>query len=225
MTMRKYATVKMLVTLPVLATAALLQGCVSDEMALDDTYYQNSGSSQFPIEYAKGPVTMSVDTSHGALQPAQVQAVAGFARQSMSGGLTPVVIRRPAGGGASARMAEEIAGLMLMQGLPREMIRMGTYPAPASAPVQLTYVKSYAHTKPCGDWTANAAETDHNRLMPNHGCAVQSNIAALIADPQDVVSPKPATPVHSAVGNVAIRKQHMGQSQTGFGSLFNIFGG
>jgi pilus assembly protein CpaD len=206
MTMRNFA-------IPGLAlVAVLLGGCMSDDIALDDAYIPASGSERYPIQYAKGPVTLRIDSSHGSLQRSQAHAVRGFARQAMAGGVTPVTIHRPAGGGASGRVAKEIAGLMLQQGLPRDMIRTGTYPAPANAPVQLSYVKRYAHTKECGDWSVDSADTGLNEPMPNHGCAVQANIAAMIADPEDLESPDAATLVHSGAGNVAIGKIQTGQS-------------
>ena len=78
-----------------------LGGCAHDELALDDAYVPLSPEERFPIEYARGPITMEVSSAHGSLQPSQVNAVARFARQSMGGSLTPVSIKRPAGGGAS----------------------------------------------------------------------------------------------------------------------------
>jgi pilus assembly protein CpaD len=85
------------------------------------------------------------------------------------------------------------------------------------------YANGRAYTKPCGDWSEDLSNTGRNDVMPNHGCAVQANIAAMLADPKDVVTPNKTTPAHSAVGVAAIRKQQTGQSQTGFGSLFSIF--
>lgn len=221
--MRKFVMSQKTLSLVAAVAALSVAGCAGGDMALDDAYVPLTPSERYPIEYAKGPITLQVASDHGTLQPSQVNAVAGFARQSMSGGLTPVMIRRPAGGGASARVAEEVAGLMLQQGVPRNMIRMATYPAPASAPVQLAYVKSYAHTKPCGEWLENAADTGSNEHMSNHGCAVQSNIAAMIANPENIVVPEPVSPVPAANGTAAIKKISNGQGATGFGSLFGIF--
>ncbi len=165
---------------------------------------------------------MEVATTHGALQPGQVNAVARFARQALAGGVSPVVIRRPAGGGASARVANDIAGLVLQQGVPRNMIRMATYPAPASAPVQIGYVKARAHTAPCGDWSMDSANEFKNEQMPNHGCAVQSNIAAMLANPQDAVAPQPTSPAQAAAGTAAIKKISNGQSSSGVPSIFGF---
>ncbi len=221
--MSKFVMSRKILSLAALATTVALAGCARDDLALDDAYLPNSPSERFPIEYAKGPVTLEVASSSGTLQPAQVNAVSRFARQSLAGGLTPVMVKRPAGGGASRRVAEEIAGLMLQQGVPREMIRMGTYPAPASAPVQLAYVKSYAHTKPCGDWSVDATDTGQNQHMSNHGCAVQANIAAMVADPEDFVTPQPVTPVPAPNGTAAIKKISDGSGSATGRSLFSIF--
>lgn len=199
-----------------------LGGCAHDELALDDAYVPLSPEERFPIEYARGPITMEVSSAHGSLQPSQVNAVARFARQSMGGSLTPVSIKRPAGGGASANVAEEIAGLMIRQGVPRSMIRMGTYPAPSSAPVRLAYVKSFAHTKPCGDWSMDLTQSSQNIDMPNHGCAVQSNIAAMLSNPEDAVAPQAVTPGQAASGTNAIKKISNGSSTSPLASIFGF---
>lgn len=39
----------------------------------------------------------------------------------------------------------------------------------------------------CGQWDADSTETSYNLMMPNHGCAVQHNIAAMAANPRDLV--------------------------------------
>jgi type IV pilus biogenesis protein CpaD/CtpE len=39
----------------------------------------------------------------------------------------------------------------------------------------------------CGDWSEDVTDTGENQLMLNHGCAIQSNIAAMAAKPTDLV--------------------------------------
>jgi hypothetical protein len=48
-------------------------------------------------------------------------------------------------------------------------------------------VNGKAVVKKCGDWSENAAESSDNEMAENHGCAVQSNIAAMSANPNDLV--------------------------------------
>jgi Pilus biogenesis CpaD protein (pilus_cpaD) len=45
-----------------------------------------------------------------------------------------------------------------------------------------------ATVEECGDWSKNAADTETNEFSPNHGCAVQANIAAMAAYPNDLVN-------------------------------------
>jgi type IV pilus biogenesis protein CpaD/CtpE len=44
-----------------------------------------------------------------------------------------------------------------------------------------------ATVEDCGQWDADATDSDYNLMMPNHGCAVQANIAAMAANPRDLV--------------------------------------
>jgi type IV pilus biogenesis protein CpaD/CtpE len=48
-------------------------------------------------------------------------------------------------------------------------------------------VGNRASVEDCGQWDMDSTETDYNLMMPNHGCAVQSNIAAMAANPRDLV--------------------------------------
>jgi pilus assembly protein CpaD len=179
-------------------TTLMLNGCSTYEdltTSSIDTPAPYSGSELHPITVAKGPVTLEVATTNGSLQPTQVNAISGFTHQAMSSGLTPMIISRPNGGGVSARVASEIAALVSQQGMPRSRIRMSTYAGPAAGPVTLSYITTAARTAACGQWTEDATETFENRNTPNHGCAVQANIAAMIADPQTLVVPRPKSPI------------------------------
>jgi pilus assembly protein CpaD len=189
-------------------SSTMLSGCVSDELVSDEMSRapDKTGSENYPITVAKGPVTLEVASSQGTLQPTQINAVTGFAHQAMSAGVTPLTISRPSGGGASARVASEIAALMTQQGVSRQMIRMATYPAPASAPVNISYVTTYAKTKPCGEWPEDLTETSSNEDYSSHGCAVQANIAAMVANPETFIVPSNNDPIRASSRVLAIKK-------------------
>jgi type IV pilus biogenesis protein CpaD/CtpE len=60
----------------------------------------------------------------------------------------------------------------------------------------------------CGEWSVDSTETQSNMLLPNHGCAVQANIAAMAAYPQDLVklrrmSLPPASPRVAAINAIS----------------------
>ena len=188
-------------------SALALSGCISDEFALDDTTPTRpyTGSEAFPILVETGPVSLEVSSTHGTLQPNQINAVAAFTNQAMSAGTTPVTINRPSGGGASARVAREITALMSQQGLSRNMMRVTTYSGPASGAVVVSYVSTHARTRPCGDWTEDAANTNSNQHLPNHGCAVQTNIAAMVVDPSTFIAPVAVDPAIASTRVKAIQ--------------------
>ncbi|MFO1034048.1 MAG: CpaD family pilus assembly lipoprotein [Hyphomicrobiales bacterium] len=91
---------------------------------------------------------------------------------------------------------------------------MGTYPAPAAAPLQISYVKAYAHTKPCGDWSRDAGDTSKNEPMPNFGCAVQSNIAAMLANPEDLTGTRARSPGYADPSVVMVTKVATGNAKS-----------
>lgn len=187
--------------------AISLSGCVRDELALDDTksITPYGGSDAYPISVVKGPITLEVDSSQGTLQPSQINAVQGFVTQAAAAGVTPITISRPNGGGASARVASEIAAIITQQGISRNMVRVATHSGSSTSAVVLSYVSTYAATKPCGEWPDDLSETETNQHFASHGCAVQANIAAMVANPATLIVPATKTPVYGSTRTTAIR--------------------
>ena len=64
--------------------------------------------------------------------------------------------------------------------------------------VAVNYIAYTAHTQACGEWTENESFTMDNRTPKNFGCSIQQNIAAMVADPRDLLGPGPMGPVDTA---------------------------
>jgi type IV pilus biogenesis protein CpaD/CtpE len=76
----------------------------------------------------------------------------------------------------------------------------------------------------CRNWTQDLADTQRNNIHPNHGCAVRVNMAAQIADPNDidkpnVVTPTPAAPAATAVNRIGSN----GAAPQANRSIFSLF--
>lgn len=181
-----------------LLLTSFLSGCAMTDTALDDTYVPYGGSETHPISVVKGPVTMEVSSAQGSLQPLQINAVTSFVHQALQAGVTPITVAQPTGAGNSARVASEVASLMVQQGVPRNSVRFATYSGGASSPVRLSYVSTYAKTVKCGTWPTDANDNEDNMLAADHGCAVQANIAAEVANPETFVVPATVTPIPAA---------------------------
>ena len=63
--------------------------------------------------------------------------------------------------------------------------------APGSLRVTLT--RASAHVPHCPDWSGNSASNPANATSTNYGCAVNSNLAAMVADPDHLLKGASAT--------------------------------
>jgi pilus assembly protein CpaD len=177
-----------------IAMSATLAACSNGELALDDTYVPSTHYEKFPIEVTRGPVKMEVSSRDGTLQPKQINAIIGFSRSAVTSRSSKITMLRPSGGGASGKVAREIYQLMVRSDITPSMIVQKTYPGPSRGPVQLSFIRSFAVTEECGDWSTDLTNTSRNEPYPNLGCSVQQNIAAVVANPDDFIAPEPTAP-------------------------------
>jgi len=64
--------------------------------------------------------------------------------------------------------------------------------------VDVSYIAYKASADSCGDWSEDLAFTAENQTSQNFGCAVQRNIAAMVADPRDLLGPREAGSLDTA---------------------------
>jgi pilus assembly protein CpaD len=77
-------------------------------------------------------------------------------------------------------------------GVSRDQILVASHDAPAGdARVEINYISYQARTAPCGDWSEDLSYTIDNHSAANFGCANQHNLAAMVADPRDILGPRP----------------------------------
>lgn len=172
-------------------TGALLAGCVADEPGDFVDPARSAYYDRYPIKVVSAPVKVGVAARGGLLQPEQMNAVASFARTAKSDAHSRIAIRWPSASGAKGRQAaSDAAAIMVTQGVPQEMIGVGSYPAGAGAPLQLSYERRVAVTKECGNWDENLAYSPRNDTYPDFGCAYQNNVAAMVANAEDFEHPR-----------------------------------
>jgi pilus assembly protein CpaD len=102
--------------------------------------------------------------------------------------------------GAGSRAAITFFGeRAAASGISRDKILVTTREAGNSdARVDVSYIAYTARTQSCGDWSENEAFTLENQTPRNFGCSVQQNIAAMVADPRDLLGPGGQGPVDTA---------------------------
>ena len=85
-------------------------------------------------------------------------------------------------------------------GISRDKILVSTHEVAGNdTRVDVSYIAYAAHADSCGkDWSEDLAFTADNLTPRNFGCSVQHNIAAMVADPRDLLGPGGMGPVDAA---------------------------
>jgi len=88
------------------------------------------------------------------------------------------------------------------------------------AAIRVTYPKISAVAGPCGLWPDDLGPSIDNRdylenkPYYNFGCSYQRNLAAMVADPADLVQPRAETPAYTPRRNIAFDKYKKGTTTT-----------
>ena len=180
-------------TMLLFLTASALAGCQLDDAASDDYYVPQAHYERYPIKVAKAPVSVGLATRSGKLSPAQINAIASFARQARANSASRIKVTYPSSSPAGRGIAHDIARLMASHGIPSSKVAVASYRGGRGDPVHLSYLRKVAVTRECGDWSENLASTARNETYPNFGCATQHNIAAMVSNPEDFETPRAMT--------------------------------
>jgi pilus assembly protein CpaD len=226
--------------------AALAGACQTDQTASLQPFVPISVTEQHPIQVREGFASLDLlpGGGPGGLTDHEAADVRAFAADWRSEGRGPVVIKVPRGGasditsryGLGAIRAELAAG-----GVPPRAIRQVSYPASGPghlAPVRLAYARLEAGLPhPCGQWptadgraVGDASDTE-NRPYWNFGCDQQQNLAAQIADPEDLIHPRAEEAAYAPRRQTVLDKYAQGQSTAtplapgSHSSIANIGGG
>ncbi|HFQ15648.1 MAG TPA: hypothetical protein ENK41_04770 [Rhodobacteraceae bacterium] len=187
-----------------LALTLALGGCLSSRSDSLMTGSVNSPvhSERHPIAVRTGLVELKIEVLRhmAALSPNQSGKVAGFVRGYKSIGAGPLTIMVPRGGRneiAATRAMDTIREILDHEGVPPRAVRSMTYsasPGQANPPVVMKYSRYYATPSKCGNWPGNLAAEFENKPYPNFACASRNNLAAMVANPRDLVVPRTMTP-------------------------------
>lgn len=124
-----------------------------------------------------------------------------------NGSLGISVPNGPASRAAITYFAERAAAT----GISRDKILVSTRDvANGDTRVDITYIAYTARTAACGDWSENESYSLDNRTMKRFGCSVQQNIAAMVADPRDLLGPGRMGPVDTARRATVMEKYEKG---------------
>lgn len=149
------------------------------------------------------------------LSPAQNQALDGLLGRWLATEAREIVINAPiggAGGEIAGRMATAARQRLVAMGAPPAKVRVVGYDAAGApaAPLKVGFLRYTAQVPQCGGWE-NITGTRNNTAYENFGCAVTANIAAQVANPEDLLGPRPETPIDSGRRATVLDKYRKGE--------------
>jgi len=126
-----------------------------------------------------------------------------------------IVVSAPTGGASgevAGRMAVAARQRLVAMGAPASKVRVMGYDAAGApgAPLKVGFLRYVAQVPRCGGWE-NITSTRDNTAYENFGCAVTANMAAQVANPEDLLSPRATTPIDSGRRATVLDKYRKGE--------------
>ncbi len=207
------------VILAVSLVALTLGACAKvDRVATMSSTVPDTVAERHPIILSDTPYTLDLFPATSMGDKTQNLRIRQFADTYREVGRGQITIMLPQGGAYQGRNASAVN--VIRQNLAAAGVTGNlrvTHYAPENAnlasPVRLTFVGLKAKTATrCGEWpddlgSGGTVDTWQNKEYWNYGCSYQNMIAAQVADPRDLASPRGETPADvnmrmRAIGNV-----------------------
>jgi len=188
-------------------SATLASGCAQrhhvEVGAIPDDYRTRHPIVISEREHAFDIPVASGDTRLTVSQRESVRGIVDAYHRAATGAVRIMVPSGSPNSGAASMLSHEIAALLKKEGVPGSRIISTPYSAGSAgdaAPIRVAFLAMSAATaEPCGSWPEDVlARSDENKNYHNFGCATQSNLAAQIANPADLIMPRGMTPIDAA---------------------------
>lgn len=196
------------------ASLLVLGGCMQTDEQIG---WSNRVHTQIIAEETTAELKIGAIVPGEKLGLQEREAVRQFALAYQDEGHGAVIISRPSNGPddiSAMRASADARAVMLAEGVSQVQIAEGTYDGTGarSAPLILTYRTYNAVVPGCRDLSSlDLADTSSNSSMPSLGCAVSVNLAAMIANPSDLVGQQPMDPVDIDRRSIVLSKYRTGE--------------
>lgn len=206
----------------VVSLAALAGGCANYGKdptpvgAVPDDY-----RTRHPIVVSQSEVSEDIIVSATAsmISFRDKGVVLNFVQRFKRSGVQSMAILIPTGSpneAAARRIAHQTVDIMREQGVSDNRIRIQHYAAAShgdAATLRLVYGDITAHVPShCGQWPKDVLDDLDNRNYSNFGCATQHNLAAMVANPADLLGPRGESEIDASRRTTVIEEWREGGS-------------
>ena len=134
---------------------------------------------------ARSSYALDVATTAGALGGSEQRRLDDWLRALRLGYGDHVAIGDPTG--ANAIAAAQIADTIARYGLLVDRDAPAQGPAPGRGTIRIVINRLNATVPGCPDWSLNSSHDLNQNTSSNYGCAINRNLAAMVANPADLV--------------------------------------
>ncbi len=187
--MTKQMTLRILAA-SVLATALAGCGHRSEEgRVVGFSEPVQSIDQRHPIEIEKAQAHLTLQTpvnAHG-LNTYQQEKLRHFIAVWRNEGYGKLIVS-----GNNREALSGVRDILVERVVPVGAVQVGAYGL-GQPGVKISFARYVAEGPACGKWTKNLADQKDNQNYGNFGCAAQHNLAAMIANPKDLETPRDQT--------------------------------
>jgi len=203
---------------PALALALLAAGCASPHDISVGTV-PDDYRVRHPIVVTESTrdLDILVASSDTRVTLADQTRVDEFATRFAAARASVIRVQVPEGGRnapAADLVARSVMAVLRERGVPRSRVIVSPYRPQVdgeASPIRLSFNAVTAQVEPCGQWPEDLGDTYQNRNYHNFGCATQSNLAAQISDPRDLLGPRGMSEIDAERRTDVIEKYRTGQ--------------
>jgi pilus assembly protein CpaD len=197
---------------------ALLSACAAPGDKPDLAQAPRTDTEQWAsrVQVDSRPDEILLAPHAAGLSPNQAQAVDGLLARWRQAEGREILVSAPVGGpdsGVAGAMAYAVRLRLVAMGAPATAVRVVGYdagPAPG-APLKVGFPRYHASVPQCGGWE-NITATKDNKPYENFGCALTANMAAQVANPEDLIRPRDSTPVDAQRRDTVFDKYRKGEN-------------
>jgi pilus assembly protein CpaD len=187
-------------------------GCTAPPLN-NDSRHLYSAEQRFPIVVEPQVVTLAVRTDGdlASLARGEDVRIAAFAQRWKARGQGLLNVAT-AGGASNDGAVAQLRKVLASNGVDKKSMHFSSYP-PATGeenpPITLSFVAYAATASECGqDWSQNMGFSPRNLPWAEFGCATQRNVAAVVADPRDLIEPRTSDPADAQRRSIVISEKY-----------------
>lgn len=177
-------------------SALAMAACSQDRVVQTGSIYPYDYRDRHPIVLSDKPHHLDIFMRGSRLDDRQTEDLDSFVAKYRKEGKGRISVQVPRSEAGAGRTLDSLRARLRDAGIPANAYSVSHYEPTQSglaAPIRLSFRYMAAQVEgPCGLWPQDLGISDpgfnmRNEPYWNHGCATQSNVAAQIADPVDLV--------------------------------------